>query len=1002
MPKETLKLDDVIALGGGKEDYDMLKDLEKETRKTEVEDFNDGEFKNLINELGFKQISKPERLKGKKSKTRIKKKSPIQDNAISSTTALALSTATVSSGKSPNSTQISSDVPYFNSLPSQLMLKPSSLWHETFAHDSAGQVAVNESYVGSLHAQANKLLENEIKLYRDRHNVSSGSNKDERNAEWMQTVASAGTLSDRVAALSLMVQEAPIHKFHSLEQLLAMAKKKGRREAIMGIEAIRDLMLGDLLPDNRRLKYFHQHPLDLLLLSIKASDGSGEWSVESSQRRLILWAYEHRLKELTLSFVNYLKTFAHDSLEVSKCKAMSVALELLTKKPEQEKVLLTLLANKLGDPKYKIASKALHMLNCVVAQHPLMQGIIVQEVRDLLLRPNLAARAQYYCVCFLSSQILSHERREVAQKLVQIYMKFFKACVEKKKNADNKMLSALLTGVNRAFPYASVTDDEIVGELDILFRTIHLSNLNTAVQSLVLLFQVFSSRNEISDRFYNALYAALFHSELPICTSRHPMLLNVLFRALKADPCDPRVQAFLKRLLQITTLQLPPFSAAVLTLLSELIAVKPSLTCSLMGSTKKTENLKNEESTQNELENPGWLQDEDDDEHFLDVKEDSDAPESSPTEVEQQVSSWTHKHRDAMRHVNSAYDPLHRNPQYCGAEKCAVWELHSMIRHFHPTVALYSKDLISQQLNRDASSGDPLNDHTLIKFLDRFVYRNPKDQTKKNQPIPVMSIHRRRRHASFQNAIPVNSVEFLKKSELSPEEVFFHRYFTSQAGIRPRHTKEGENDESDVESISDDEFEQFMMSAEGQKQIDQQLNFSNHVYKTKTKKGSFSGDEDIDEDESDLASENDDDIQGGYGFDLEDGEEDFLGDGGVFLDENTGSSKKRPSDTRKGLSDPKKRKKEMDDFSLMLEENVTDKVDSTSSHAVSNKDRASAKQLKWENKRDLRDILAKKKSWKQGHIPKSKSGRINKKSFKRKEGNSAKHSKKLKKSGRKR
>ena len=42
MPKETLKLDDVIALGGGKEDYDMLKDLDKETKKTEVEDFNVG------------------------------------------------------------------------------------------------------------------------------------------------------------------------------------------------------------------------------------------------------------------------------------------------------------------------------------------------------------------------------------------------------------------------------------------------------------------------------------------------------------------------------------------------------------------------------------------------------------------------------------------------------------------------------------------------------------------------------------------------------------------------------------------------------------------------------------------------------------------------------------------------------------------------------------------------------------------------------------------------
>jgi len=50
------------------------------------------------------------------------------------------------------------------------------------------------------------------------------------------------------------------------------------------------------------------------------------------------------------------------------------------------------------------------MLNSVVEQHPLMQGVIVKEVRDLLLRPNLAARAQYYCICFLSSQMLSSER----------------------------------------------------------------------------------------------------------------------------------------------------------------------------------------------------------------------------------------------------------------------------------------------------------------------------------------------------------------------------------------------------------------------------------------------------------------------------------------------------------------------------------------------------------------------------------------------------------------
>jgi len=52
-------------------------------------------------------------------------------------------------------------------------------------------------------------------------------------------------------------------------------------------------------------------------------------------------------------------------------------------------------------------------------------------------------------------------------------------------------------------------------------------------------------------RFYRALYAKLGAWELR-ASSKHAMLLNLLFKAMKMDPKAPRVFAFLKRLLQVT------------------------------------------------------------------------------------------------------------------------------------------------------------------------------------------------------------------------------------------------------------------------------------------------------------------------------------------------------------------------------------------------------------------------------------------------------------------
>ena len=53
------------------------------------------------------------------------------------------------------------------------------------------------------------------------------------DVQWLKTVLSSGTLSDRVAALTILIQESPVHTLRPLSTLLAMASKKGKRESIL-------------------------------------------------------------------------------------------------------------------------------------------------------------------------------------------------------------------------------------------------------------------------------------------------------------------------------------------------------------------------------------------------------------------------------------------------------------------------------------------------------------------------------------------------------------------------------------------------------------------------------------------------------------------------------------------------------------------------------------------------------------------------------------------------
>lgn len=317
----------------------------------------------------------------------------------------------------------------------------------------------------------------------------------------------SGTLSDKVSALTLVVQESPVHTTKSFESLLTLAKKRSRGQAVTALGALKDLLgAGVVLPADRRLRTFATQPglLGALQRSSALTWKSGQNLPGGiSEAHLISWAYEDWLKESYFDMLKVLEGWCNDEVEYARSRAVSYVYELLKEKPEQEANLLRLLVNKLGDPDKKIASRASYLLLQLQVSHPLMKPIIIRSIEnELLLRPGQSSHAKYYAINTLNQTILSLKEEDVAIKLLDIYFDQFVSLLKKPEQSKivdalvvnrkgqiqgggapmgkkakakakatkeeeaklaseettEKLISAVLTGVNRAFPYSKTND----------------------------------------------------------------------------------------------------------------------------------------------------------------------------------------------------------------------------------------------------------------------------------------------------------------------------------------------------------------------------------------------------------------------------------------------------------------------------------------------------------------------------------------------------------------
>lgn len=537
--------------------------------------------------------------------------------------------------------------------------------------------ALSQFFLDKLRKYAMDLLEEENRKYNEiQQNQSS--------YKFYSTIMTSGTLSDKISALTLAVQESPIHNTKALESLISLSMKRSRSQAVEVLRALKDMFAqGSILPSDRKLKALGSQTALAAAFQAKGSPGT-KWTERDplpggiQKGHLIVWVFEDYLKKQYFEVLKILETWCTDEIEFSRSRAVTYVYELLKEKPEQEANLLRLLVNKLGDRARKIASRASYLLLQLEQAHPLMKSTIITALEEFVFRPGQPLHAKYYAVITLNQTILSTKEEKVASQLIDIYFALFvsllkspkdqvtpKAKLKAKKGKKKKkgkstaeeakqqqhddqmkekVISAVLTGVNRAYPFATSDSERLTKHIDTLFRITHSSNFNTSIQALLLIQQLTTTHQVAAERFYRTLYESLLDPRVAT-SSKQAQYLNLLYRALKDDLNMQRVKAFVKRIMQVLVLHQPSFICGVFFLIRELEKKFPSLT-SLVDEPEADES--------------------DDEEVFRDVPDEEDERRSVSTAATDESSS---------RPKRTGYDPRKRDPQHSNADKACLWEL---------------------------------------------------------------------------------------------------------------------------------------------------------------------------------------------------------------------------------------------------------------------------------------------------------------------------------------
>lgn len=814
---------------------------------------------------------------------------------------------------------------------SNLLVNPpdDKKWYDSLTASTtvASSSSFNLKELNMIQDIALKEFQKEEDIYLKRRRKTGQTDVDEK---WIRDVAQSGTLSDKIAALALIIQESPIHNLQAFDTLLNYcSNKKEQRSCQLAMDAVKDLLIHNILPDRK-------------LNSFKFYCNSGRFHQGDMNVSILLtcW-YEDQLISRIKKFIDNIEEIGLKStnIEYFKKYCMEIVCDLLINKPEQEARLLNMLVNKLGDPMKGIVPKCIELLDKIMSIHSVMKGVIVREVRQFLHRPQLPPRSLYASINFLTSIHLTKKDMEalpssstssaapldVASQLVECYISLFEKSTtipsgesqSSSPTSSSKLLSSLLQGVNRVYPFLK-NKQSLIKHIDTLFKITHTTHFATAVQALTLISHIAlpsssrnatnfhevtsthnavttdyddsntSSSNGIVTRYYRALYSMLF-SEQVLSRTRNTLFFKLLYRSLKFDPSVDRKLAFMKRL-SILLLQCnSSIAAGILLLLSE--------ACSHLsvGKSRGPGNvaMMNIDAVSNKKLKDSNLS-------FFPL----DSLFSFPT-VTDTVLVDDHEHAwfdcyDALKreplyalHTGHNVDPLsyesidngnnsngsHNRSSKAGETVPTLWETALLMCHFHPSVKAFMNGFSAPSHKIDFT-GDPISDFSITAFLNRFAYKNPKKKRETDT-----SSNKTKQHLSCDEE-PINLVldptnsTGESSSALSTDKLFFYKYFTEREKLRSEgkvrnRSKKNKSSHADDEDLDENDEDAMDMFAD--KLADDMM--KNHAKSINpddddSTQGDYESDDDLFQEQNE-SSDNNDDVDDGEEDDESDSDMDF-------------------------------------------------------------------------------------------------------------------------------
>jgi ribosome biogenesis protein MAK21 len=143
-----------------------------------------------------------------------------------------------------------------------------------------------------------------------------------------------------------------------------------------------------------------------------------------------------------------------------------------------------------------------------------------------------------------------------------------------------------------------------------------------------------------------------------------------------------------------------------------------------------------------------------------------------------------------------------------------------LLHHYHPAVALHAGQLLTSQ---PMTAVPDLSLNTLSHFLDRFVYKNPKQVKPKGASVmqpsaatnaagPAEGVRRIRGEVADSEGL-MNDPKFLRRraEDVPVDQLFFHKYFTrkkeredARGGKRNKIDSDSDDSVEDASDLSDE------------------------------------------------------------------------------------------------------------------------------------------------------------------------------------------------------